>query len=226
MSQAIAYSKSGAKKETAVKLSKSVFDVEANHDLIAVAYQAYQAAGRTAGAMTLTRGLVAGGGKKPHRQKGTGRARMGSIRVPQARHGGIVFGPTGNENHLKNLNLKAKRAAIRQALSLKAAAGAIRVLDAFDAGDGKVKTAASLLSKLGLQGSVVLVVADRTDSVDRSTRNIAGLTTVAANYLNVYTVMNADNLVFTADALEKVEQWLGETKPAAKPAAKAEETAK
>jgi large subunit ribosomal protein L4 len=222
MSQAVAYSKTGTKKEAAVKLSKTVFGVEANHDLIAVAYNAYLAAGRSAKAATLTRGLVAGGGKKPHRQKGTGRARLGSIRVPQARHGGIVFGPTGNENFIKNLNLKAKRAAIRQALSLKATAGAIRILDAFEAGDGKVKTAASLLAKLGLNGSVVLVVSDRTDSVDRSTRNIAGLTTVAANYLNVYTIMNADNLVFTADALEKVEQWLGD----AKPSAKTEEAAK
>ena len=229
MSQATAYSKTGAKKEAAVKLNKSVFGVEANHDLIASAYNAYLAAGRSAGAQVLTRGLVSGGGKKPHRQKGTGRARLGSIRVPQARHGGIVFGPTGNENFLMNLNLKAKRSAIRQALSLKAAAGAVRVLEAFDAKDGKVKPAAELFGKLGLEGTVVLVVADRSDLVDRATRNLAGLSTVAANYLNVYTIMNADNLVFTADALEKVEEWLGEAKakPAAKtPAGKPEEAAK
>lgn len=220
MSQAQAYSKTGAKKEADVKLSKGVFGLEANHGLIASAYNAYLANGRSALASTLRRGQVSGGGKKPHRQKGTGRARLGSIRVPQARHGGIVFGPIGIENYTQSLNLKAKRAAIRQALSLKAAAGAVRVLEAFEAKDGKVKPAVELLAKLGLEGSALLVVADRTAMIDRATRNIAGLNCVAAGYLNVYTIMNADTLVFTADALEAVEQWLGESKPAAKAANK------
>lgn len=227
MSQAVAYSKTGTKKEAAVKLSKSVFGVEANHDLIASAYNAYLAAGRSALASTLRRGQVSGGGKKPWRQKGTGRARMGSIRVPQARHGGIVFGPIGLENYTQNLNLKAKRAAIRQALSLKAAAGAVRVLEAFDPKDGKAKAAAELLAKIGLEGNVVLVVADRTNLIDRATRNLAGVTCVTASYLNVYAIMNADTLVFTADALEVVENWLGDgeavAKSQAKPAPKAKE---
>lgn len=211
MSQAVAYSKTGAKKEAAVKLNPGVFGTEANHDLIATAYRAYLAAGRSAQPVTLRRGQVSGGGKKPWRQKGTGRARMGSIRVPQARHGGIVFGPTGQENHLVTLNLKAKRAAIRQALSLKAAAGAVRVLETFDT-EGKVKPTVELLGKLGLTGSILLVVSECTGLVDRATRNIAGLQVATALHLNVYNVMNADSLIFTAEALKVVEEWLGEAK--------------
>lgn len=212
MSQATAYSKTGTKREAAVRLNKDVFGVEANHDLIATAYRSYLAAGRSAQAATLTRGLVSGGGKKPHRQKGTGRARLGSIRVPQARHGGIVFGPTGNENHLVTLNLKAKRAAIRQALSIKAAAGVIKVVETFEAPEGKVKATIELLNKVGAAGNVLLVVSQKDSLTDRATRNVAGLKAVQAKYLNVYDIMNADAIIFAEDALKLTEAWLGTAK--------------
>lgn len=212
MSQATAYSKTGTKREAAVRLNKDVFGVEANHDLIATAYRSYLAAGRSAQAATLTRGLVSGGGKKPHRQKGTGRARLGSIRVPQARHGGIVFGPTGNENHLVTLNLKAKRAAIRQALSIKAAAGVIKVVETFEAPEGKVKATIELLNKVGAAGNVLLVVSQKDSLTDRATRNVAGLQAVQAKYLNVYDIMNADAIIFAEDALKLTEAWLGAAK--------------
>ncbi len=212
MATATSYSKTGSKHEASIKLDAAVFGVEANHELVGRAYQSYLAAGRSAHASTLKRGEVRGGGKKPWRQKGTGRARVGSIRVPNWRGGGVVFGPTGSENHTISMPIKMKRAAIRQALSLQASAGHIAIIDTFDSTDGRVKPAAELLGKLGLEGVVVLVVADKTPLIDRATRNLSGLQTVNAKYLNVYTVMNADHLVFTTEALDVVKAWLGENK--------------
>jgi large subunit ribosomal protein L4 len=212
MATAVSYSKTGTKQDATVKLEKAVFGVEPNHELVGQAYRTYLANGRNAHASTLRRGQVQGGGKKPWRQKGTGRARVGSIRVPQWKGGGIVFGPTGSENHTLNLPVRMKRLAIRQALSLQATAGNISVIEAFDATDGRAQTTAKLLTKLRLEGSVALVVATKTDLLERATRNIQGLELVTATYLNVFTVMNADQLVFTADALKSVNEWLGDKK--------------
>jgi large subunit ribosomal protein L4 len=208
MAHAVAYSKTGTKKDTPVKLSVKVFDVEANHELLGLAYRVYMAAGRTAGAEVLTRGGVRGGGKKPWKQKGTGRARAGGTRLPHWTGGGVAFGPTGLENHTRTLPVKAKRAAIRQALSAQAADKKIIALEAFDGGDGKVKPVAELLTKLGLDGRVVLVVADRTPMIDRATRNLPQVEVVAATYLNVALILNADWLVMTADAQTAVTDWL------------------
>ena len=210
MTKVLAFSKTGAKQETGRELSPTVFSVEANHELVGQAYRTYLANGRVAGATTLKRGEVRGGGKKPWRQKGTGRARVGSIRVPNWRGGGIVFGPTGNENHTLTLPVRMKRLAIRQALSLQATAGNISVIEEFTSVDGKVKTTVELLSKLGLTGSIVVVVDEKNDLLERATRNASGLALVSAKYLNVYTVMNADNIVFTSAALDVVGGWLGE----------------
>jgi large subunit ribosomal protein L4 len=210
MANAVSYSKTGTKHDAGVKLNETIFGVEANHELVAQAYRTYLANGRVAGATTLKRGEVAGGGKKPWRQKGTGRARVGSIRVPNWRGGGVVFGPTGNENHTLNMNVKMKRAAIRQALSLQAGSGNIAVIESFNSADGKVKGTAELFGKLKLEGTILLVVSEKTDMILRATRNVSGLSVVTGNYLNVFTVMNADHIVFTADALEIVNAWLGD----------------
>lgn len=210
MANAVSYSKTGAKHDAAVKLDKAVFGIEPNHELVGQAYRTYLANGRSAGAKTLKRGEVRGGGKKPWRQKGTGRARVGSIRVPEWKGGGIVFGPTGQENYTLTLPVRMKRAAIRQALSLQATAGHVAVIDAFESADGRVKPTIELLTKLRLEGSVVLAVSSKTDLLDRATRNIQGLQLVSAKYLNVFTIMNADHLIFTADAMKSVNEWLGE----------------
>ena len=210
MVKAESFSKTGTKHETAAKLNDAIFGVEANHELIGQAYRTYMANGRSAGASTLKRGEVRGGGKKPWRQKGTGRARVGSIRVPNWRGGGVVFGPTGNENFTLAFPVKMKRAAIRQALSLQATSGLISVIDAYESTDGKVKATQALLTKLELGGTIVLVVVEKTDMILRATNNVAGLTVVTANYLNVFTIMNADHIVFTKDALDTVDGWLGE----------------
>jgi large subunit ribosomal protein L4 len=132
------FTKAGAKATTAAKLDAKVFGVEvSNHELLKAAYVTYQANGRENLAVTKTRGLVRGGGKKPWKQKGTGRARFGSSRVPIWRGGGITFGPTGNENYSKQLNTKAKRLAIRQALSLASTANKITVIEDITSKEGK-----------------------------------------------------------------------------------------
>jgi large subunit ribosomal protein L4 len=210
MANAVSYSKTGTKHDAAVKLEASVFGVEANHELVGQAYRTYLSNGRSAHAVTLKRGEVAGGGKKPWRQKGTGRARVGSIRVPNWRGGGVVFGPTGNQNYTISLPVRMKRLAIRHALSLQAEASQISVIEAFTSTDGRVKPTVELLTKLGLSGSVVVVVASKSDLLERATRNIQGLQLVSAKYLNVYTIMNADHLVFTTEAVETVNEWLGD----------------
>lgn len=208
MAQAVLYSKTGTKKDAPVKLNAKVFGVEANHDLLDLAYRAYLANGRTGAAQTLSRGMVRGGGRKPWRQKGTGRARAGSTRLPHWTGGGVAFGPTGNENYKLDLPVKAKRSAIRQALSLAAASKKVSVIENFDGGEGKVKPVATLLDKLGLEGNVVIVVADKTSVIDRATRNLAGVSAVAATYLNVFTILNADHILMTSEAEQAVTKWL------------------
>lgn len=207
------YTKSGTKAATPAKLDKEVFGVEVtNHQLLKDAYVAYLANGRDNLAVTKTRGLVRGGGKKPWKQKGTGRARFGSSRVPIWRGGGITFGPTGNENYTKKVNIKAKRLAIRQALSLASEAGKISIIEAFDAKDGKVKPTVALLNKLDAKGTTLLVVDNKDAKVEQATRNIPKLKAVQANYVNVYDVLNADLIVITKPSLDIISDWLGGTK--------------
>lgn len=208
MSKATAYSAAGAKKEAKLTLPKEVFGLDANHDLLNLSYRASLAEMREAGPTTLRRGEVRGGGKKPWRQKGTGRARVGSRRNPVWRGGGIVFGPTGNENHLINLNTKTKRLATAQALSAKAAADAVLVIENLEAKDGKTAGARKLLDKIGAQGKVLIVLEKKTDLLDRATRNLANVETVSATYLNVRNVLDADQIVFTKAAMDAVISWL------------------
>lgn len=208
MAQAVAYSKTGTKKDAPVKLNSKVFAVEANHNLLGLAYRLYLANGRSSSAKTLTRGEVRGGGKKPWKQKGTGRARAGGTRLPHWTGGGVAFGPTGTENHTRSLPLKAKRAALRQALSLQAADKKIMVLETFDSTDGKVNATAALLGKLQLDGRVVLVVTDKTAMIDRATRNLPQVEVVTATYLNVALILNADWIIMTAAAEQAVTEWL------------------
>lgn len=204
------FTKSGAKATTAAKLDKTVFALDVkNHDLLKQAYLAYQANGRENLAVTKTRGLVSGGGRKPWKQKGTGRARFGSSRNPIWRGGGIVFGPTGQENYSQSINTKAKRLALRQALSLAAANNRIIVLETFDCKDGKTAVAAKLLEKIGANGKVLLAVSQKDDLVERTTRNLSGVKATHASYLNVFDVLNADFIVITEKSLQIVNEWLG-----------------
>lgn len=210
--KAVTFTKSGNKAEATATLDESVFGVTPNHELISLAYRSYLAAARNAHANTLGRGEVRGGGRKPWRQKGTGRARVGSIRVPNWRGGGVVFGPTGEENFEIRMTDKMRRGAIRQALSAQAAEKRVTVMEDFDSKDGKVKTAIALISKLKLDGAILLVVENKTDIIDRATRNVTGLEVTAANYLNVAKIITSDHIVITKPALAVVSAWLGEVK--------------
>lgn len=199
------------KKPTTSTLPKSVFAVEVpNHELLKLAYEAYLANGRGNYAKTLKRGEVSGGGRKPWRQKGTGRARFGSSRNPIWRKGGVAFGPTGNENYSKTVPLAAKRVALRQALTLAATAKVVTVIEDVKT-TGKTAEMAKFLAshKVERGDNVVLVVESKTAELTRACRNLQGLSLVQAKYLNVFTILNADKLIITKAAVKAVEEWLG-----------------
>ena len=189
-------------------LNKEVFGLDVqNHELLKTAYDAYLANSRSSHAKTLKRGEVRGGGKKPWKQKGTGRARFGSTRNPIWRHGGVAFGRTGEENFTKKISKSAKKIAVRQALSLKNAEKAVQIVDFKFT--GKTKDAAKELQNLKLDGKKVLaVVSEKTPEVLRSTNNLANVKVVRATYLNVFDILNADAIVFNTDSLKATENWL------------------
>ena len=191
-------------------LDKDIFGLSVeNHELVKLAYDAYLANSRSSHAKTLKRGEVSGGGKKPWKQKGTGRARFGSTRNPIWRHGGVAFGRTGEENFTKKISRSAKQQAVRQALSMKNADKAVVVLPADIKLDGKTKTAAKILKDLKLDGKNVLAVAaEKTPEVLRSTNNLANVKLVRATYLNVFDIMNADAIVFSEAGLKATTEWL------------------
>ena len=196
-------------------LNKDIFGLTIeNHELVKLAYDVYLANSRSSHAKTLKRGEVRGGGKKPWRQKGTGRARFGSTRNPIWRHGGVAFGRTGNENFTKKISKSAKLLAVRQALSMKNADKAVFVLDKDVKLTGKTKDAAKVLKDMKLEGKNVLaVVAEKTPEILRSTNNLPNVKLVKATYLNVFDIMNADAIVFSESAIKATEQWLiGEDK--------------
>ena len=213
MATVATYTKSGTKATTAAKLDASVFEVmPENHELLKLAYVAYLANGRDNLAVTKTRGLVSGGGKKPWKQKGTGRARFGSSRNPIWRGGGIAFGPTGEENYTKKMHVGAKRLAIRQALSLAASEGHIKVVETIETKEGKVKTILDLMKKIDATGNVLLVTSLKDDLLERATRNLQNIKAVHASYLNVYDLLNADTIVISQKSLDIINEWLGGNK--------------
>jgi large subunit ribosomal protein L4 len=204
------YTKSGAKSTTAVKLDPQVFSVPVkNHDLLHKAYVAYLAESRTNAAVTKTRAAVRGGGKKPWKQKGTGRARVGSSRSPLWRGGGITFGPTGDENYSLSLNKKTRQNALRQALTIASQTGKVKAIEAIEFKDGKTRAAEELLRKVDANGSVLVVVESKTANVQRATNNMQNVTISSAQYLNVYDVLNADTIVITNKAFTALSERLG-----------------
>ena len=194
--------------EATIKLNKEIFSLTVdNHELVKLAYDAYLANSRSAQAKTLKRGEVRGGGKKPWRQKGTGRARFGSTRNPIWRHGGIVFGPTGNENYTKSLSKSAKLQAVRQALSMQNKAKKLNIIVDFLAKSGKTKDAIKEL-KLESDKNYLVVVPEKTDKILRATGNISNLKVVRPTYLNVFDILNADQIIITENSLPIMEDWL------------------
>lgn len=193
--------------ETTTNLPSEVFAVEVkNHELLKLAYDSYLANSRTASATTKQRGEVRGGGKKPWKQKGTGRARFGSSRNPVWRGGGVVFGPRGNENYTKKITTTSKRVALRQALSLANTAGKIAVLDFKTT--GKTKEVVKFLSDNKLERKVLMVVDEKTPELLRATNNIQNVLLIRANYLSVFHILNADNIVLSTKSVEVITEWL------------------
>ena len=188
-----------------IELSEAVFGVTPNQAVVHEAVKHHLAACRQGTQSALTRAEVSGGGRKPWRQKGTGRARQGSTRAPQWTHGGIVFAPKPRD-YTFSMNKKAKRLALKSVLSAKAAEENVVVIDAITMAAPKTKEFAQFLKAVGCTGKTLVVTAAPDQNVIRSGRNIAGCEVTFANVLNTYDVANADKLVVDQAALARIEE--------------------
>ena len=195
------------KKVREVPLSPEVFGGKVNTHLLYEAVKQYRAGGRRGTHMTKNRALVSGTGKKPWKQKGTGRARVGEARNPLWRHGGTVFGPQPRD-YSYEMPKKARAAALRSALAQCVQEGALRVVDSFPVEAPKTRILQGILDKLGVRGKAVLVDHEPTDNLVLSGRNIPGLKVVAATHLTVYDVLDCRQLVVSQEALGKLEERL------------------
>ena len=188
-----------------IELPEAVFGVEPNEAAVHDAVKNHLANKRQGTQSALTRAEVSGGGRKPWRQKGTGRARQGSTRAPQWTHGGIVFAPKPRD-YSYSLNRKAKRLALKSVLSAKASEQAVVVIDELKMETPKTKEFAAFLKAVGCTGKTLVVTAAPDQNVVRSGRNIAGCEVTFANLLNAYDVLKANKLVVDQAALRKIEE--------------------
>ena len=186
-------------------LNDAVFAVEVSKAVLHSAVRAYLLNQRQGTQSTLTRSEVSGGGKKPWRQKGTGRARQGSTRSPQWTHGGIALGPKPRDYHV-DLNKKVKRLALLGALSGKVADGEFRVIDAITASEYKTKVMADMLKAVNAGKKALVVFAEKNEKAVASCRNIPGVATAYTNTLNVYDILNCDTVVIEKAATEKITE--------------------
>ena len=188
-----------------IELSEAVFGVEVNESVVHDAVKNHLANKRQGTQSALTRAEVSGGGRKPWRQKGTGRARQGSTRAPQWTHGGIVFAPKPRD-YSYTLNKKARRLALKSVLSAKASEQNIVVIDAIKMDAPKTKEFAAFLNAVGVNGKALVVTAAADENVIKSGRNIPGCQVTFANVINVYDIVNATKLVVDKAALQKIEE--------------------
>ena len=193
------------KEVGSMTLSDKVFGAEVNAPVLHAAVRAYLSNQRQGTQSTLTRTEVSGGGKKPWRQKGSGRARQGSTRSPQWTHGGIALGPKPRLYKVA-LNKKVKRIAMFSALSSKVAEDAMIVIDAITAEEFKTKTMVKMLADVGAAKKSLVVLAEKDDKVMKSLANIPGVKVALVNTVNVYDILNADSLVAAQGAVEKIEE--------------------
>ena len=188
-----------------VELSEAVFGIEPNVSVMHDVVKNHLANCRQGTQSALTRAEVSGGGKKPWRQKGTGRARQGSTRAPQWTHGGIVFAPKPRDYSYR-LNKKVRRLALKSALSAKAQAGEIVVIDEIKMDEIKTKTFQKFLNAVNVERKALVITAEVNETVIKSARNIEGVQTTFANLINVYDILNANQLVLDKAALAKIEE--------------------
>ncbi|MBE6716021.1 MAG: 50S ribosomal protein L4 [Ruminococcaceae bacterium] len=192
-------------KVSELELCESIFAIEPNTSAMHIAVVNYLANQRQGTQSTLTRSEVSGGGKKPWRQKGTGRARQGSTRAPQWYHGGIAHGPKPRSYRFE-INKKVKRLALKSALSSKVAASEMIVLDEFKLDAIKTKEVVNVLTAVKAAKKTLIVLPEKNDVIYRSARNIEGVNVTFVNTLNVYDILNCDSIVVSKDAVAKIEE--------------------
>ncbi|MDR1733440.1 MAG: 50S ribosomal protein L4 [Oscillospiraceae bacterium] len=197
------YDKTGAEIEQ-INLSDEVFGITPHIPAMHLVVKSYLANQRRGTQSTLTRGEVSGGGKKPWRQKGTGRARQGSTRSPQWTHGGVALGPKPRD-YVIDVNKKVRRLAIKSALSAKVADSEVKVLDTFGLEGIKTKEAAAVLDALEVGKKTLIVVPENDEYTYKSARNIAGVKVVPTNSVCVYDVLNANTLLLLKDSVAALE---------------------
>ncbi|MBQ7254814.1 MAG: 50S ribosomal protein L4 [Oscillospiraceae bacterium] len=188
-----------------IELSEAVFGIEPNESVVHDVVKNHLANCRQGTQSALTRAEVSGGGIKPWRQKGTGRARQGSTRAPQWTHGGIVFAPKPRD-YSYTLNKKVKRLALKSALSAKAAEQNVVVIDAIKMEEIKTKTFKTFLNAVGADSKALVVTAEKDEIVIKSARNIPGVVVTFANLINVYDILGANKFVVDKAALAKIEE--------------------
>ena len=193
------------KKVGTIDLADSVFGIEPNKAVMHQMVVNYLAAQRQGTQSALTRAEVSGGGKKPWRQKGTGRARQGSTRSPQWTHGGIVFAPKPRDYRF-TVNKKVRRLAMKSALSSKAMENEIIVVDSISLNEYKTKTIVAMLKAIEADKKALIVLPEVDSKIIKSANNIPGVKTAQVNTLNVYDILNADKLVIVKDAVSKIEE--------------------
>ena len=204
MAQVQVYNQEG-KKTSKFELADSVFGIEPNEYAMHLAVVSYLANQRQGTQSTLTRSEVSGGGAKPWRQKGTGRARQGSTRSPQWTHGGIALGPKPRK-YTVNLNKKVKRLAMKSALSSKVAAGEMMVVNQVEFDGIKTKNVVAMLKGLKAAKKTLIITAESNEQIYKSARNIEGVKVATVNTLCVYDILNCDSFVVLKDAAKKIEE--------------------
>ena len=190
-----------------IQLSPDVFAADPNPHLVYEAVKQHRAGARRGTHMTKNRSLVSGTGKKPFRQKGTGRARAGETRSPLWRHGGTVFGPQPRD-YSYSMPKKARASALRAALTLRLTEGAVKIVEALAMEAPKTRTLAGMLAKLGVAGKALVVDHEPADALVLSGRNLPGVKVVADSHLTAYDVLDCKHLVFTQEAIDKLEERL------------------
>lgn len=193
------------KKVEDMTLSENIFGSEVNKTVLHMAVVNYLANQRQGTQSTLTRAEVRGGGAKPWRQKGTGRARQGSIRAPQWIHGGIALGPKPRD-YGYSLTKKTKRLALKSALSAKVLAGELVIIDNISFDEIKTSKMAKMLEDVSATGKTLLVMPEVDEKVIKSARNIRGVKTALVNTINVYDILNCSKMVVSKEAILKIEE--------------------
>ena len=193
------------KKVSEVELKEEVFGIEPNEELVQAAVVNYLANQRQGTQSTKTRAEVRGGGRKPWRQKGTGRARQGSIRAPQWIKGGIALGPKPR-SYRYTINRKERQLAIKSVLSSKVLEHQLTVVDKISFEEIKTKNMVTALNNLKVEGKVLIMLSEKNENVQKSARNIEGVKTTLVNTINVYDLLKYNNLVVTLDTVKKLEE--------------------